>query len=236
MKKIIKTPVLGVNAKSYLWGDELLEIALYCNEIAEKYDVSVSLNVPFLEIYKISQSCKNILINAQGVDAIEPGSTMGGILPEALKAAGADGVIINHASRPMTLNQVVKTIKRCKDVGLNTFVCIDNVVEAKMMASLHPTGIICEQSKLIGTGILADENYYYETTKAIKDIDSNILVMQGAGIKTGDDVYHTIKHGSESGGGASGIFMAEDPKAVIFDYLQGILRAKKDFGSRTVGG
>ena len=47
-KKQIKTPTLGVNAKAYMWGEELLTIAKYCEKIAVDYDVTVTLNVPCL--------------------------------------------------------------------------------------------------------------------------------------------------------------------------------------------
>lgn len=233
-KKIIKTPTLGVNAKSYMWGQQLLDIALYCEKIAVENDITITLNTPFLDIYRISQNCPHVIINAQGVDAIGSCGKMGGIVPQALVEAGADGVIINHAARPMTLSEVVKTVKRCKELGLYTFVCADTVEEVKMIASLHPTGIICEETSHIGTGKVSDNTYIETTTRAIKEYDPNILVMQGAGIKTADDIYRNISLGSESGGGASGIFCSGDPKKAIDNFLSGILRARKDFGSRIV--
>lgn len=233
-RKKLKTPILGVNAKSYMWGDELLDIAKYCEKIAVENDITITLNTPFLDINRISKECPHIIINSQGVDAIEKGGKMGGIVPEALVAAGADGVIINHAARPMTLSQVVKTIKKCKEIGLYTFVCADTVEEVKMMASLHPTGIICEETSHIGTGEISDNTYVTSTTRVIKEFDPNILVMQGAGIKNADDIYRNISLGSESGGGASGIFCSKDPKAAIDDFLKGILKAREDFGSRVV--
>ncbi len=232
--KPIKTPSLGVNAKSYMWGEPLLKIAQHCEEIAIQHDLTVTINVPFTEIYRIAQACPHLHINAQGVDAIEPGGKMGAVLPEMVKEAGADGVILNHAARPMTLSEVVKCIQRCKEIGLHTMVCVDNVEECRMMASLHPTGLIVEQTALIGTGIIADEAYLRSTCEAIRAIDSNIIISQGAGIKNGNDIYRNIKLGSETGGGASGIFCAEDPIAAIDDFVEGILRARKDFGGRTV--
>lgn len=233
-KKTIKTPTLGVNAKSYMWGEDLLKIARHCERLACEHDVTVTMNVPIVNIYQVSQVAPHVIINAQFMDPVEKGGTMGGVVAQALADAGADGVIINHASaKPMTLSQVIKAVELAKEAGLYTFVCADSVEEAVMIANLHPTGIICEQSKLIGSGITASEEYLLSTTKAIKEVDSNILVMQGAGIKNGDDIYRNVKYGSESGGGASGIFCSEDPIAKIDDFLDGILRAKKDFGSRT---
>lgn len=234
-KKRIKTPTLGVNAKAYMWGKDLLEIALHCEKIAVEHDVTITMNVPIVDIYRIAQAAPHVLINAQFMDPIEKGGTMGGVVAEALKEAGADGVILNHAAaKPMTLSQLILAVQYAKKADLYTFVCADSVEEALMVASLHPTGIICEQSKLIGTGIVASEDYLHSTTDAIKRYDSNILVMQGAGIKNAEDIYRNIANGSESGGGASGIFLSDDPKGTIDDFLNGILRARKDFGSRIV--
>lgn len=235
LKKRIKTPTLGVNAKSYMWGEDLLKIARHCEMLACEHDVTITMNVPIVDIYRVAQVAPHVIINAQFMDPIEKGGTMGGVVAQALADSGADGVIINHASaKPMTLSQVIKAVEFAKKAGLYTFVCADSVEEAIMIASLHPTGIICEQSKLIGSGVVASEDYLLSTTKAIKDIDANIVVMQGAGIKNGNDIYRNVKYGSESGGGASGIFCSDDPIAKIDDFLDGILRARRDFGSRIV--
>lgn len=234
-KKTIKTPTLGVNAKSYMWGDELAAIAEYCEKIAVENDITVTLNVPIVDIYRIAQIAPHVIINSQFMDPIDKGGTMGGVVAEALAEAGADGVIINHASaKPITLSQLIRSVELAKKAGLYTFVCADSVEEAMIIASLHPTGIICEQSKLIGTGIVASDDYLLSTTKAIKDYDADIMVLQGAGIKNGDDIYHNIKFGSESGGGASGIFCSDDPKGKINDFLKGILKARNEFGSRII--
>ena len=76
-KKQIKTPTLGVNAKAYMWGEELLTIAKYCEKIAVDHDVTVTLNVPIVDIYRIAQAAPHVIINAQFMDPIEPGGTMG---------------------------------------------------------------------------------------------------------------------------------------------------------------
>ncbi len=237
MTKIIKkmeSPSLGVNAKSYMWGKPLFEIAKRCEEIATTYDLTVTMNVPFVDIRTIRKIAPHIFINAEYADDISAGSAMGGIVPEALKDAGADGVVINHAgaTKKYTLSQIISVVDRCKKAGLLTHVCVDSVEEARMMAQLHPTSLIVEQSKLIGTGILADENYIRETTAAIHEIDPNVIVSQGAGIKCGADIYRNISLGSSGGGGASGIFCSEDPIATINEYVEnGILKARKDFGT-----
>ena len=140
--KIIKTPTMGVNAKSYMWGEKLLEVARHCEKLAVENDVTITMNVPFVDIYRVAQEAPHVWINAQYCDPINPGGMMGGIVAEALKEAGADGVIINHASaRPLTLSQIRKVVKRCKEVGLGTFICVDSIDEVRMMAALHPTAL-----------------------------------------------------------------------------------------------
>ena len=155
------------------------------------------------------------------------------VVADALVEAGADGVILNHdGAKPMTFNQLLFAMDYAKKVGLYTFVCADTIEEIRLIAQTGPTGIICEQSRLIGTGVTAPKEYLLSTTAAVKEIDENIIVMQGAGIKNSEDVYRNIKYGSESGGGASGIFLSDDPIANIDEFLAGILKAKKEFGSK----
>ena len=65
-------------------------------------------------------------------------------LPESLAAAGAEGVMLNHVEKPLTLGVLKKTIERAKEVGLTTIVCADSIVEASMIAKLDPDIIVAE--------------------------------------------------------------------------------------------
>ena len=154
MKKIIKTPVFGINSKAYMYGEALLELAKYADGLAK--DMSIMFSAPYTDLANIASETKYIMLNAQGMDPIDVGRGMGHILPESLAEAGADGVFLNHVERPMTLSQLIKAVSRAKEVRMNTIILADSVQEARMTALLKPTMIICEQQKLIGTGKTAD--------------------------------------------------------------------------------
>lgn len=236
MKKALKTPVFGINSKSYMYGEKLLELACFADQLAEKYDMSIMFSAPYVDLADIARETKHLFLNAQGMDPTEIGRGMGHVLPESLKNVGVDGVFLNHVERPMTLGQLVKAVSRAKEVDLHTIILADTVEEAKMTALLKPTMIICEQEKLIGTGVTSNIEYMETTKKAIKDICPDIIVLQGGGNRTADDIYHAIKNGSEGSGASSGIFLADDPKSKIQELFEGILRARDDFGSKTYGG
>ena len=235
MKKIIKTPVFGINSKSYMYGAALLELAEYADHLAEEYDMSIMFSAPYADLGKIAAETKHIILNAQGMDPIHTGRGMGHVLPESLAEAGADGVFLNHAERPMTLSQLIKAVSRAKELQMHTIVLADSVQEARMTALLKPTMIICEQTELIGTGKTADVKYMQETKEAIKEIHPGIIVLQGAGNRTAEDVYNAIKNGSEGSGASSGIFLAKNTKEKIRELFEGALKAREEFGSRVYG-
>jgi len=230
----VYSPTLNVNAKSYMCGEELFKIVRHCEKVAVETGLSVQVQVNFCDIRKTRELAPHCIVFAQYCDDIEAGNMMGGVTAEMLKEAGADGVVINHAgSRPITLHQLVRITEKAKKAGLLTNICVDNATEAMMVAHLHPTCIVVEQNDKIGTTEIASEEYIAETNAAIRAIDPDVMIAQGAGIRTGADCYRNIKLGARGAGGASGIFKSEDPIATIDEYVQnGILKAREDFGSK----
>lgn len=223
-----RVPHFGVNPKSYLFGEKLIELAKYLDQLSEEYDLDITLTAPYADIAAVKNATKHLFIIAQGMDAIEPGRGMGAILPESLKNAGAMAVMLNHAERPMSISQLIKAVKRAKELDMMSIICADSVEEAKMIALLQPDEIICEQTELIGTGIVADDAYMDETLKAIKSVSPETWVLQGAGIKSGEDCYRSIKKGSVSAGGTSGIVCAEDPFKAAKEMVEAIVRARDE--------
>jgi triosephosphate isomerase len=56
----------------------------------------------------------------------------------------------------------------------------------------------------------------------VKDINSGIKVLCGAGITTGEDVARALELGAEGVLLASGVVCAKEQKAVIQDILRGM--------------
>lgn len=230
MKQKIRTPYFEIGTKNYIWGDKVLEYAIAADKAAEKYDIDVLFITSPIEIRRIVENTKRLIVLAPYMDTLRPGRGMADILPEGLKEAGAKGVVINHCEKPMSLPQMKKTIERAKELDFLVFACADTIEEAKAIAQLHPDILNPEPSELIGgTGNGVSSMDYVETViKEIKAIDPNILVEQAAGITNGQQVYDFIMAGSEAAGAASGIMNAKDPIAMIDEMIAATRRAADD--------
>ena len=184
---------------------------------------------PAVEIRRVVENTKHLIVLAPYMDTLRPGRGMADILPEALKAAGAQGVVINHCEKPMSLPQMKATIDRARELDFLVFACADTLDEAKAIAQLHPDIINPEPSQIIGGGNgVSPMAYVKDSIRVIKAIDPDIMVEQAAGITNGQQVYDFIMAGSEAAGAASGIMNAADPIAMIDEMIAATRRAADD--------
>lgn len=229
MKPTIRVPYFEVGTKNYVYGDQLLEYAIAADKAAEKYDIDVLFICSPVEIRRVREHTKNLIVLAPYMDTLRPGRGMADILPEGLKAAGAQGVVINHCEKPMSLPQMKATIDRARELDMLVFACADTLAEAKAIAQLHPDIINPEPSEIIGGGNgVSPMAYVKDSIKAIKEIYPDIMVEQAAGITNGQQVYDFIMAGSEAAGAASGIMNAADPIAMIDEMIAATRRAADD--------
>ena len=224
-KKTLKPPFFEIGPKQYLFGDQVLELALAADRASMEYDVDVVFTTPFCDIRRIAEATERLFVFAPHMDAIPVGRGLADILPESVKASGADGVMLNHTERPVTFAILEKTIKRAKELDLLVLAIADTMEEAKAVAMLGPEAITAEQSELIGTGIIADESYIMATTKAIKSVNPDIIVLQAAGIKDENDVYKMIFDGAEATGTSSAVGKAGDPGAMATKMIRAVREA-----------
>lgn len=234
MKPVIRTPYFEIGVKNYIYGDTVLEYALAADRAAEKYDIDVLFIAPSTEIRNITSHTKHLIVLAPYMDTLRPGRGMADILPEGLKAAGAQGVVINHCEKPMSLPAMKATIDRARELDFLVFACADTIDEAKAIAQLHPDIINPEPSELIGGagGKVSDMGFVMDSIREIKAIDPDIMVEQAAGITNGDQVYAFIMAGSEAAGAASGIMNAADPIAMIDEMIAATRRAADDLAAQ----
>ena len=232
LKVLPESPFFETSVKNYIYGDAVLEYAIAVDEAAIRHDVDAIFIAPYTEIRRIVQKTSKILVFAPYMDTLRPGRGMADLLPEALLAAGAKGVLLNHCERPMTLSQIKKTIDRANEIGLLTFACADSIAETKAIAQFEPDIINPEPSELIGTDQASDMSYVIETLQVVKEINPNILVEQAAGITTGQQIYDFIMAGNDAAGSASGILKSKDPKKLLDEMVYNVSRAKKELQSQ----
>ena len=221
----IKEPFFEYGPKCYMYGDVLLNIAKGLDELAEKYDVDVILDVPDTEIFNIAHNTKRIHVYSQHMDSLEVGRGMGRTLPEALKAAGAVGVMLNHAEHKLTIDEIKAAIARADEVGLATMVCADSVDEVREIAALGPNILVAEPTELIGTGKPADKEYVDEVIRVIREVNPEIKPFPSAGISKGEDCYNIVKAGSPASGCSSAIAKAEKPLALAEEMIAAVRKA-----------
>jgi triosephosphate isomerase len=228
----LKAPVFEIGFKAYLFGEEALKVAKAADQISVDTGIPIILSPQYVDIARIASETEKLLVFAQHCNSLEIGRGVGSILPEAIKAAGAAGVMLNHAERRMTLSEIARTIKRADEVGLMTMVCGDTPEEAMAVAQFHPNIILAEPPALIGSGAWAGvedaEEYVSQSIGMVKKVDRRIIVLSGAGIKNGDDVRQIVRTGADGTGACTAIVKADDPEGMIEEMVTALKEAWRE--------
>lgn len=221
----IKAPFFEIGPKSYLYGQDIIDLAKAADEASEKYDVDIIYTTPIVNISDVKRATKRIHVFAPHMDPIYPGRGLADILPESLVAAGAEGVMLNHIEKQVGVNVLKRTIERADEVGLTTIVCTDSSIEASMVARLTPNIIVAEPSELIGTTTTIGPEYVAAAVNAVHSVNPDILVLVAAGIHSGEDVYNMIISGADATGTSSAVAKAADRPAMVDEMISAVRRA-----------
>ncbi|MEN6593041.1 MAG: triose-phosphate isomerase, partial [Methanobacterium sp.] len=223
MKEITRTPMVILNFKTYLesTGKNALKLAEISEEVAQETGVNIAVAPQHADLLRISSEVE-IPVLAQHVDAVDAGGHTGSVLLESIKEAGAVGTLINHSEIRMKLADIQNVVSKTIEHQLGSVVCTNNVETSAAAATLKPTFVAIEPPELIGSGIpvsQAEPEIVEGTVEVIHQIDPGVKVLCGAGISTGDDMQAALKLGSEGVLLASGIILADDPKAALTDLV-----------------
>lgn len=223
---MIKAPFFIVNPKSYLYGAEVVKLAQIADRLAQQYHIDCLFTGQLIDLPALKQATQHLIITAQTMDPLEPGRGMGQVLPEGLQSQGVGAVVLNHAEKPLTIAALDWTIKRARTLNLMSIVCADTPEQCRAVAQLHPTMMICEPTSVIGTGTISNDDYIQQTNQAVREVDSQILIMQAAGVSTGADVTHVLQLGADGTGGTSGIIQAPDWQAKLTEMMSALVQFK----------
>jgi triosephosphate isomerase len=223
---MLKTPVIVLNVKTYTesTGVNALELAKLMEKISKETNVSMAIAVQACDITRCADEV-SIPVYAQHIDPIKPGSSTGWTLPEAVKAAGAVGTLINHSEHRLILADIDTCLMRAKDLGLDTLVCTNNVGTSKAVSTFFPSMIAVEPPELIGGDIsvtTADPGIVSNTVQAVRSINKTVKILCGAGVKNGRDVTTAIELGADGVLLASGVVKAKNKEEVLRDLAAGI--------------
>jgi triosephosphate isomerase len=218
--------LIVLNFKTYdeSTGDKAVALAEACDAVAKETGAKIIVAPQFTDIYRIFREVK-IPVYAQHVDGIKFGGFTGSILPEAVKAAGASGSLINHSERGLKLAEIEAAVVKLRSLGMASIVCTNNVSTTRAAAAMGPDYVAIEPPELIGSGISvaqAQPEIVSGSVEAAKKINPKVRVLCGAGIGKGDDVKKALELGTEGVLLASGVIKAKDPKAVLLDLVRGL--------------
>lgn len=218
----IVPPFFEIGPKAYLYGRDALALARHADAMSKKYDVQIIFTPQYVDIPLLAREMERVLVFAQHMDSLEIGRGIGSVLPEAVKAAGAAGVLLNHVEKRLTMDELQRTMKRADGVGLATMVCADNLEDAVVIAKMQPNIIIAESPHLIGVGKRGadDQRVIEEINRAVWNINPEIRMLHGAGISCGRDVYDVVAAGAQGAGSTSGIIKAKDPFAMLEEMIR----------------
>lgn len=210
------------NFKTYesATGEAALNLARIHEEVAKETGADIRVAVQAIDLALVAQSFE-IPVLAQHVDPVGFGGHTGHIMPEAVKAAGATGTLLNHSEHRLEREVLKASVLRAKELGLVTVVCAQTPEEGASFLEFDPDFIAVEPPELIGGDISVSTAQPEIIENAARLIGSEKLLV-GAGVKNGEDVRLAIKLGARGVLLASGVTKAADPKAVLMDLASGL--------------
>ncbi|AKU08101.1 MULTISPECIES: triose-phosphate isomerase [Haloferax] len=214
-------PHFQVNFKVYpdTSGEDALAFARMLETIEAETDARFVLTPQLPDIRLITEHT-DLAVTAPAMDAVEPGRGMGKILPETVADAGADGVVINHAENRDTLSDLVWKIERCRDLDLDSVVCVDSIEMGRAVAEFDPDSMIYEMPEDISSDRAITQTHPDRVRAFMSMVEAEnprTRVLVGGGISTAEDVRLAFEQGGHATGAASAVSLASDPESLLRD-------------------
>ena|SRR3989344_1932540 len=202
-----------VNLKTYKQGVQVFKLAKLIKKLNLENKIFLAVQPTDISLVK---SLTKLRPYSQHVDFHDKGKNTGFIIPEAIKASGARGSLLNHSEHKIAFNDIKKTANRCKKIGLDLIICTDSLSEAKKIKSLKPYAIAYENSKLIGTG-KSVTRHYPEDIKEFVDIlkGTKTIPFCGAGISSIEDIIESKNLGCDGVLISSEITKSKNPAKLL---------------------
>jgi len=212
---------LLVNLKTYRagTGDAAVRIAEAACDVADETGVRVAVAPQAADIRAVAETGAETF--AQHTDGVKYGSNTGATHAGAVAGAGADGTLINHSERRLLLADIDAALGAAREESLETVVCANNPEQSAAAATLGPDAVAVEPPELIGTGTpvsKADPEIITDTVEGVSEV-SDIPVLCGAGITSGEDVSAALELGAEGVLVASGVVKADSPREAMLDLV-----------------
>lgn len=217
---------LIVNFKNYpiIMGEGSVRLSQVVEKVAESLEIE-AIAAPPTPMLALVASRTKVHVYSQAVGNAEGDRTTGAILPQAVKAAGASGTILNHSEARMNYSELQNMMPRLALMGLDVCLCSQTAEEATKLASLDPKYIAIEPPELIGSGIAvsrAKPELIEETVAAVRKTGYQGRILCGAGIVTGEDVSKAVELGVDGVLVASSVVKAADWESKVRELARSL--------------
>ncbi|MBI3859242.1 MAG: triosephosphate isomerase [Thaumarchaeota archaeon] len=213
--------VLILNLKNYakVLGDGAVELALEAERVAGRTKVEIIVAPPTPTLALVA-SCVKVPVFSQSVGPAWGEKSTGAVVPEAVKAAGARGTLMNHSEARMTASEIRKAIPEVHRLGLRVCLCAETTSEVTRFARLGAEFIAIEPPELIGSGVPVSMNRPELVTGAVSAATRAGFrgrILCGAGILSGKDVRRAVELGADGVLVSSSVVGARDWGAKILE-------------------
>ena len=192
-------------------------------EVGKAAGVAVAIAPPMPDLGRVAAAVA-IPVLAQHVDPLDAGPFTGFVPPEAIRAAGGWGSLVNHSEHPVTNVDARDAVRRLSALGLVSVVCARDVLAARRLARAHPLYIAVEPPELIGGDravSTARPEVVSGSVEAVHAVAPGTRVLCGAGVHDRRDVRRAIELGSAGVLVASAVTRSADPRAALEELLAG---------------
>ncbi len=210
---------LVVNFKNYpeIMGEGSVRLALAMKRAAETANIEAIAAPPTPMIALVASKAK-VQVYSQSVSSDAGDKTTGAVLPEAVKAAGASGTILNHSESRRNISDLRKLVPRLASMGMGVCLCSQDASEAASLSRLGPKYLAVEPPELIGSGVAvstAKPELVERTVALVREAGYGGKILCGAGIVSGEDVARAVELGVDGVLVASSVVKAADWESKI---------------------
>lgn len=216
---MLRTPIFITNFKTYeqATGQKAVDLALIHQEVAQQTGASIAIAVQACDLYRVSQAV-SIPVFAQHIDPIDYGSFTGQNLPQAIRANGAIGTLLNHSERRLPEEILINTLACAQKTSLIRIVCGEDISEIERLAEFDPDFLAFEPPELIGSSSKSVATEEPESIGKAVNI-TRLPVLVGAGISTAKDIEVSLKLGASGFLVASAITKSSNPKKILTELV-----------------
>ncbi len=209
--------LIYVNTKNYAINN-LGSLRALCEGLKQS-NLPVRLVVPAVMLGFLQEYAEFLWV--QHLDVAEFGSHTGRNSVLLLGPDMCEGVLVNHAERPVSAEQILQTCQGAKERGLRTMVCSEDLDFLLEFQNQDAADILAyEPKELIGGDISVVDVELDVLKRTVGGFEKDFVV--GAGIKKAQDLQASKQLGAHGVLIASKICKAENPLEILQEFTSGL--------------